>query len=172
MSGIKYNKGDLFGPVAKLAEPVIIPHICNDVGAWGAGFVVPLGRCYPQARTKYLEWFNHRLPNDFALGETQLVQVRQDSPIVVANMIGQHKIGFKAIRYIQLGKCLEHVAGFAMATNSQIHAPMFGAGLAGGDWNIVEELINESWIMRGIDVTIYYLEGTLPSNWELPSGSN
>jgi hypothetical protein len=172
MKPIKYVKGDLFPVILRATEPVVLPHVCNDLGAFGAGFVVPLGRTFPLARQSYIDWHTGKNTADFALGETQLVQVRQDAPIVVANMIGQHGVGGKAIRYIQLGKCLEHVAGFSMATDSQIHAPMFGAGLAGGDWNIIQELINESWIMRGIDVTIYYLDGTLPSNWKLPSESN
>jgi hypothetical protein len=49
----------------------------------------------------------------------------------------------------------EHIVASARA--SEIHAPKFGAGLACGNWDFIEELINECWIGRGIPVTIYEL---------------
>jgi hypothetical protein len=35
-----------------------------------------------------------------------------------------------------------------------IIAPMFGSGLAGGDWGIIKQLIHEHWLDENIDVTI------------------
>jgi hypothetical protein len=35
---------------------------------------------------------------------------------------------------------------------------MFGSALAGGDWRFIEELITDCWLVRGIQVTVYYLE--------------
>jgi hypothetical protein len=37
----------------------------------------------------------------------------------------------------------------------QIHAPKFGSGLAGGNWNFIEELIKDIWL--NIPVMIYSL---------------
>jgi hypothetical protein len=36
-----------------------------------------------------------------------------------------------------------------------IHAPTFGAGLAGGNWNKIEQIIKDEIVNRGIKVTIY-----------------
>jgi len=40
---------------------------------------------------------------------------------------------------------------------TQIHAPLFGSGLAGGNWDFIEELINEIW--DGYDITVWQLAG-------------
>jgi hypothetical protein len=48
----------------------------------------------------------------------------------------------------------------------QIHAPMFGAGLGGGNWEIIEQLVMDSWVEKGVETNIYYLPETLPSNWK------
>lgn len=32
----------------------VLAHICNDVGRWGKGFVVLVGKAYPMARAEYL----------------------------------------------------------------------------------------------------------------------
>ena len=37
-----------------------------------------------------------------------------------------------------------------------IAIPKIGAGLAGGDWNIIEGILNE--VFTDYDITVYYLE--------------
>jgi hypothetical protein len=46
---------------------------------------------------------------------------------------------------------------------------MFGAGLAGGNWTQIEEMIRQKWIDAGLPVTIYYLPQSLPMGWKPPS---
>ena len=48
MKTIKYLLGDATSP--DLSTRPLIAHICNDIGAWGKGFVVPLGQKYPKAK--------------------------------------------------------------------------------------------------------------------------
>jgi len=43
---IAYVMGDATAP--KADGPKIIVHVCNDVGAWGRGFVVALSRRWPE----------------------------------------------------------------------------------------------------------------------------
>ena len=132
---IVYKVGDLFAGVKKCEEEghkILIPHICNDIGAWGRGFVVPLGKAYPKARAFYM------IAKQI-LGDTILVE---EGAVTVANMIAQHKLGGKAIRYAALVKCMQTVSEQVPKT-TQIHAPLFGSGLAGGNWDFIEELINE-----------------------------
>lgn len=159
---ITYIEGDLFAAIKNSQDSIIIPHVCNDVGAWGAGFVVPLGRQFPSSRDEYLKW--HR-GKDFRLGEIQTVQIDN---ICVVNMVAQHSVGGpRPLRYPALGKCIESVRDFIKSSFiGAIHAPMFGAGLAGGDWNFIEQMILDGWVNQGIPTTIYYLPGTLPMNWK------
>lgn len=50
---IHYIIGDATLPIETEAENRLIVHCCNTLGAWGAGFVVPLGRRYPLAKEGY-----------------------------------------------------------------------------------------------------------------------
>lgn len=168
---ITYKQGDLFAHVADRVESkksanenvqILIPHVCNDRGAWGAGFVIPLAKAYPKARESYLNLFELNIGK---LGYTDLVRVSDE--IQVVNMIAQHGTGgVRPLRYNHLAKCLAEVAVYAN-NEKEIHAPMFGSGLAGGDWNFIESLIIDTW--DGLDVTIYYLPNSIPNNWLPPS---
>ncbi|RKW18275.1 MAG: Appr-1-p processing protein, partial [Capnocytophaga sp.] len=42
MTEIKYIKADATFPQSE--GNIIIPHICNDIGAWGKGFVLALSK--------------------------------------------------------------------------------------------------------------------------------
>jgi len=176
MTKIKYIVGDLFAAIKDNPHRIVIPHVCNDIGAWGSGFVVPLGKHFPKAQTKYLEWSKNDWKTTgipFKLGETQYVRIHDK--ITVMNMVGQEGCGCDAtgrppIRYSALVRCMQKVAAIAEALDAEIHAPAFGAGLAGGNWSFIEELIHECWCDWDIPVTIYSLEpipGTLVDDVDL-----
>jgi hypothetical protein len=49
---------------------------------------------------------------------------------------------------------------------AEIRAPKFGAGLGGGNWVFIEELMNDIWIKRDIPVYIYDpLDSDLPVDY-------
>lgn len=160
---IQYVKGDLFDHI--LHKKVMITHICNDVGGWGSGFVIPLAIHFPIAQQRYLQWFqvgntiSLQGYQEFALGKTQIIRTNN---IYISNMIAQRdivsKINVKPIRYAALIHCMNYVADFCEKNDVPIHAPKFGSGLAGGNWDFIEQLIIALWIDKGINVTIYELE--------------
>lgn len=166
---IKYVEGDLFQNVQDNGVVTVIPHICNNIGAWGAGFVVPLGKYYPEAQTQYLSLFRDRTVD---LGYTQFVVC--NFGVMVVNMIAQKGIGkswedgkeVPLIRYNALRNCMfdvrQKLKGIDPAS-VQIKCPMFGSGLAGGDWIKIEEMIYEIW--NEFDVTIYYFPQFLPAGF-------
>lgn len=171
MSKITYKHGDLFAGVQEAlaaGKRVLIPHVCNDVGGWGSGFVVPLGRNYPFAKDAYLQWHKDKFAADwrtpllspnvsFELGETQIVVMGK---VAVANMIGQHQLirpDYVPVRYTAIANCLETVKSYCQSMSAEVHAPRFGAGLAGGNWVVIEALINEILVNNGIPVTVYEL---------------
>jgi len=153
MKEIKYIQGDATNPISDGNKLLI--HVCNDVGAWGAGFVVAISRKWKEPERMYRQW--HRRNKGFKLGKVQYVKVEPD--IVVVNMIGQKDIrtkgGVAPIRYGAIGRCLEKVAEAAVLNKASVHAPKFGAGLAGGSWSRIEELIIEKVCSRDINVTVY-----------------
>jgi len=152
---IKYVKGDATLPQGEGQK--YICHIVNDIGLWGAGFVLALSRRWRDPERLYKLWY--RESNNFKLGEIQLVPVEGD--ITVINMVGQKNIrgmGNKPpIRYEAVKKCLEQVAAYAKKDNASVNMPRIGCGLAGGDWKEIEQIIESVLIKNNIEVTVYDL---------------
>jgi len=162
-NAITYCVGDATVPIG--GGPALIAHVCNDVGAWGAGFVCALSKRWKQPESEYRRWFC-KAPADmpkFALGEVQFVQVTNE--ISVANMIGQHGIsrglkkrGNPPVRYEAIDRALAKVGDHALETKASVHMPRIGCGLAGGRWEFVEPLLITHLCQRGITVTVYDLK--------------
>lgn len=154
---IRYVIGDATLPQGTGAR--IIVHICNDLGRWGKGFVLALSARWAEPETRYRAWFRGQAEVPFALGEVQFVAV--EPALWVANMLGQHGIreagAAPPIRYEAVQAGLSKVAQFAQLHNATIHMPRIGAGLAGGNWESISQVIGEELCARGIPVTVYDL---------------
>jgi O-acetyl-ADP-ribose deacetylase (regulator of RNase III) len=154
---IEYVTGDATQPAGN--GPRVIVHLCNDIGAWGAGFVLALSRRWLQPEARYREWWLSNEATPFALGQVQFVAVEPE--LWVANLIGQHGIrharGAPPIRYEAVRAGLQRVAEFAREHGATAHMPRIGAGLAGGDWATIEAIIAEELGSRDIAVTVYRL---------------
>ena len=153
---IVYLKGDATTP--NIEGNIIIAHICNDIGAWGKGFVLAVSKRWIEPEKEYKKWYTEG--NDFELGEVQFIQV--SSNIYVANMIGQRDIrrakSGPPIRYEAVDQCLEKVREKAIELSATIHMPRIGCGLAGGKWEEIERLIKKNMCFKGIDVYVYDIE--------------
>lgn len=130
----------------------VIPHICNDIGAWGAGFVLALSRRWKEPEAMYMSMPSRHL------GAVQFVPVQDD--IVVVNMIAQNGVGRRPdgsppISYGALKVCLNDVNNYAWRNGATIHMPRIGVGLAGGDWNRIEQIIKD---VMTVDVFVYDLK--------------
>lgn len=146
---IHFRKGDATRPHD--SGDKIIVHCCNDVGAWGAGFVMALSKRWPRLSKKYQAWVTGA-----GLGDVQLVRVEPD--IYVANLIGQRGVGYVAggnppVRYEAIQRGMETVAEYAAVMKASIHMPRMGCGLAGGTWDRVEDAINKA--LNGSDISVF-----------------
>ena len=172
---IDYVVGDATAP----QDPgnKIIVHCCNNVGAWGAGFVMALSARWSKPEEYYRWWATRDLDgyhyNPFELGQVQYVQVESTfepgigsklEHIWVANLIGQNGTrSFKNPRPVDYGaisKGLKDVAEKAVSVGASVHMPRIGCGLAGGDWNVVEYIIEHSMLFfyPDLSITVYDLE--------------
>lgn len=138
MNKINYVIGDATNPIGDGNK--IICHICNDKKKWGAGFVLAISKKWKDPELVY----NAINDDDCELGYVQFIKVEDN--ITIANMIAQHDTGFSPkgkppIRYGAVRVCLAKVNDVAYHTNSTIHMPRIGCGLAGGDWNKIEKII-------------------------------
>lgn len=146
---ITYRTGNAAEPVER---PAVIVHIVNDVGAWGAGFVLPLGTVWPRAQSSYRAWASAGIKR----GTCLLVALAPH--VYVAHIAAQRglrsRINPKPIDYPALESALASLAA-NMPPGASVHMPRIGRGLAGGDWSIVEPMIARA--LDGFDVFVYDL---------------
>jgi len=150
MVEIKYLMGDVTKPVAK---PAYIVHIVNDLGGWGAGFVVALSKNLGKGpEAAYRLWYQGK--EDFRLGAIQIVPVNES--ISVVNMVAQHNfisrqnphpLHLKALR-----QCLKQVYAAVKGEDITVHMPRIGCGLAGGTWDEIEPIIKKTMT---VDTYVY-----------------
>ena len=150
---IHYLKADATVPQAE--GNIVIVHICNDIGAWGKGFVLALSKRWKYPEKQYKQWYKEG--EDFALGEVQFVSVEEK--IWVANLIGQHNIykdenGDPPIRYEAVKRGLQIITDFAYEINAKVQMPRIGCGLAGGSWDRIEKLIRQTLLRKNIEVFV------------------
>lgn len=157
---ITYVHGDATAPQG--GDPKIIAHICNDAGAWGAGFVLAISARWPEPRLRYMAWAVEK-DKQLPLGRVQYVDV--GGGIHVANMVAQRGWGASdqpRVDYEALDAALRDVfysAGLLQSMSNtrqvSVHMPRIGCGLGGGSWDQVEPIIIKNLCQRGIPVTVY-----------------
>jgi O-acetyl-ADP-ribose deacetylase (regulator of RNase III) len=161
-TAVRYVLGDATRPEGDGLK--IIAHCCNNLGGWGAGFVVALSRRWERPEREYRQWAERSGETKFQgmLGAMQLVPVEDD--IFVANIIGQNGMGRAPdggppIRYAALSKGFGFISDYALRSDRlvSVHMPRIGCGLAGGDWSEIEPLLDEHFVLRDIPVTVYDL---------------
>jgi len=156
----RFDKAEIHYVIGDATQPQgdgnkIIVHICNDIGAWGAGFVLAVSKKWRAPEIAY------RMKKSHHLGEVDFVRVEDD--IIVANMVAQHgvsRMGFDdsdepPIRYAAVRVCLNEVNKMAYTTGSSIHMPRIGCGLAGGSWDEIEKIIKD---VASVPVYVYDLK--------------
>jgi O-acetyl-ADP-ribose deacetylase (regulator of RNase III) len=156
---IKFHVGDATEPGGTGKR--IIAHIINDATPnWGGGgFAVALKRRYKHVQQEFKSWASS-FPDHFQLGNGCMIRINDE--LKCYNMVAQRGYrytGSPLIRYSALGACLEDLAKLASADNASIHMPRIGVGNARGNWDLVEELISETLLSKGIPVHVYDFEG-------------
>ncbi|MBE2918335.1 macro domain-containing protein [Anoxybacillus flavithermus] len=146
----KQVKGDLLQ-----ATENIIGHQVNCQGTMGAGLAAKIRNKYPIVFEKYKGLVNKFSDNkEMLLGTAQIIKVDENK--YVANLFGQfyYGRGERHTDYKSLYQALETLKQKAKKHNLTVALPYgLGCVLAGGDWNIVRELINKAF--EDYEVTIY-----------------
>ncbi len=154
--GIIEVRGDATQP--RGSGPRVIAHVVNDkTPNWGAGFALALKIKWPEAQEDFIRWADEERSH-LTLGNTHQTQLPDG--LTAYHMVAQHGYGpapKPRIRYVHLKTCLDKLAVYALGQNATVHMPRIGTGHAGGQWNIVRELIDESLVRRGVDVMVYEL---------------
>lgn len=163
--GIEFVQGDATDP--QIGGNIVIAHIANDEGKMGAGFVIPLKKAYPSVESEYKALHQS---GGLKLGNTQFITIRSDqgNALHVANMVAQRGTrrttdgspgGCVPLRYDSLYDCLREVGAFAVKHDATVVGPKFGAGLAGGRWELIRLIIEATLVAEfGRRVVIFEFE--------------
>ena len=134
------NKGDLLD-----VTNGIIVHGCNAHGVMGSGVANAVRRKYPGAYEIYREAYNEGL---LKLGTVVYYQVTTE--LVIANAITQQNFGGDGKRYVSydaVDNCMRTIAHdlntdlFGKDFPKVVHMPLIGAGLGGGDWDVIYQIV-------------------------------
>mgnify|MGYP001606700477 CR=1 FL=1 len=154
MKTIKYIKGDATETIDSGDRCII--HICNDIGLWGAGFVLSLSKKWPQPGAAYRILAASEMPG--MLGETQEILVQPG--LWVINLIAQRGVRSSTNKQpldynVLRSTLLKEVDFIKSKCNSSVHMPRIGCGLGGGKWNDVKEILESTLCLNDIQVTVY-----------------
>lgn len=155
---IKYLRGDALEPRGKGSK--IIAHIVNDkTPNWGAGFPLSVGKKWPFVQKDFRESvLSDR--TKLSIGNIHICHVNDQ--VTLVHMIAQHGYGPSRkprVRYAALRLCLDQLASIALKQSATVHMPLIGTGQAGGEWEIIADLIDDSLVRQAIGVTVYILPG-------------
>lgn len=143
------TKGDIFD-----TNITHIAHGCNTRGVMGAGVAKIVKERYPEAFTeyKYLCTVYESRPESL-LGFNQIVKITSKRTIV--NMFTQNFMATdrRAVNYEAIAECFRRVNNDPDI--KVIAIPMIGAGLAGGNWEVISRIINDE--TPDTDVVVFYL---------------
>lgn len=153
---LRFVKGDATLPQGSSLRYIL--QIVNDEGKYGAGFSGALSARWPKVESEYRNWWRERY-GKLKLGDIQTIQVLSD--LAVINMVAQHgvvgKDNPKPIDYDALKVCLAKAGNEISEYNAAVHMPRIGCGLAGGEWEKVEKIVEDELLKRSINVTVYDL---------------
>ena len=144
-----YKKGDLFE-----SEADILCHGVNCKGAFGSGVAGQIAQKYPEVRAAYLEKHNQE---GWKLKDVQFVFLNNKKQ-TIANCATQNDYFPRNQVHSDYGAilaCMDQVKAFAQQSNLSIAMPKIGAGLAGGDWYIIEAILKD--VFNDYDCTVYFL---------------
>jgi O-acetyl-ADP-ribose deacetylase (regulator of RNase III) len=127
---LEYKHGDIFTTDCKY-----FVHGCNSHGIMSAGLAKMVRQKYPKAYQDYLDVYNS---NGLILGEFYCSE--QPDGKVIINAITQKDYGTDKVQvsYWAIANVFRSLNALGI---KKLALPKIGAGLAGGDWNVISAII-------------------------------
>ena len=141
---MKQHTGNL---VKSVKRGVIIQQV-NAQGVMGSGIAGQLRNEYPQIFTDYVQVVGQPYTQPNAgrdhLGKVIISGITPSPELIVVGIVGQQFFGREAKRYTSydaLDAGFEALAKTFLNIPIEFHHPAIGCGLGGGDWNVVQAII-------------------------------
>ena len=155
MKSIQFVRGNL------LDAPYPIIHGCNARGAFGRGVAGAIRKRWPPTHEAYTYAIREM---GVGLGNVVWCQVymgNKRADVLVGHCITQASYGAKGMHvdYEALETCLKAVDGHDhpfLESTMCIAMPKIGAGLGGGDWKLIEAIIERSF--KRLQPVVYILK--------------
>lgn len=147
-----YKYGDIIKALVE-GKIDVLAHGVNCSGSFGSGVAGQIAKRFPVARKEYM--FKHKTTG-WKLGDVQEVELGICNGVVV-NCATQRNFGYDGRQYVDydaIWTCLDKVRRlYRLCT---IGMPQIGAGLAGGDWEVIEKLVQD--VFRHDDIHVYIFD--------------
>lgn len=154
-TAIEYLFGDATQPQAA-GQRIIAQVVTDGATTWGGGgFAAAVRRAWPHAQQEFRQWVGADR-RKLSLGNVHFSSVQNG--VRVASIVAQHGYGpspHPRIRYNALRDGLAAIAQAASESGASVHMPRIGCGMAGGSWDVVEELIWLTLGRAGVTATVY-----------------
>jgi O-acetyl-ADP-ribose deacetylase (regulator of RNase III) len=130
---IKYMTGDLLQ-----APEQYLLHGCNSMGIMGAGVAKLIRNKWPNAYDDYSMTYN-----SYGLTLGSIIPSKQPDGKIILNAITQETYGRTGIHvsYWAVSNVMRQLNRWADKEMKFVAMPQLGAGLGGGDWNVIEAII-------------------------------
>lgn len=147
-------QGDLF----EHAKSGYLIHGCNAQGVMGSGVARIVKEKWPHVFEEYHNWHEAgvQISSTMELGKFQAVEAEKG--LVVLNAITQDLFGTyqRQVDYDAVARIFESLVRY-LPDGATLYMPMIGAGLGGGNWNIIKTIIQETLNEKDVHVKVYYL---------------
>jgi O-acetyl-ADP-ribose deacetylase (regulator of RNase III) len=150
---IVYRKGDVVEAFEN-GEIDILVHGCNACGIMGSGIAKQIKTKFPEAFEAYK---SYESIYGLSLGSFSIHKYGKNKHII--NLVTQDKYLPRSERHFSYDYFDNSMQTLSISHRSlKIGMPKIGAGLGGGDWKIIEAIINSHFKDR--EVFVYTLEDT------------
>ena len=146
---IKYEDGDLL----KMSDNFdVICHCCNCFTTFGAGIAPQIKAKFPDA---YAADCKTKSGDKNKLGT---ISYSESTKPIVVNLYGQYDYSGRRRNEMDLDYDALKSALIEMKnkfSGKRIGMPMIGSGLAGGDWNVIEKIIQDVFVGEYVTIIRY-----------------
>ena len=152
---INHIKGDMLK-----STDILWAHGCNAQGKFASGVAGQLRAKFPYSYQAYITEYEKN--NKLELGSVIFAVDENIKNPIIANCITQEFYGSDGKLYVSydaIEKSLTEVLKYADEHNMlNITIPMIGAGLGGGNWEIIEKILNKiNKLYERININVYSL---------------
>jgi O-acetyl-ADP-ribose deacetylase (regulator of RNase III) len=150
---IEYRKGNMFDTDIR-----VLAHGCNAHGVMGSGVARIVRDDYPGAYNAYVAAIKDAA---YALTDTMgtIIPVETKGKVII-NAITQHDYGRDGKRYVSydaVSDAMRELNTYCAIWEevTQVAMPLIGAGLGGGDWTVIEAIIESE--LTDVQPVVYIL---------------